>query len=385
MRVVACVQCRHEMPVGVRMCPRCHALQPSTTAVTAGTTIDRPNGKLVVETRLGAGGMGVVYRAWFFHAPDGPRGKDPPIPVALKVLRAQPGLADEALAFFRREAEALRRLSHPNVTRLFDVFDQSGAAMMVIELVDGETLEDVIARHVARARLAGPGALPGLPLGRAWYYFEQLLGALAAVHAIGVVHRDVKPANVLVRRDGIVKLTDFGIAKVPAAPAPDVSRIDPGAVPGTGAYMSPEQVLARTLDGRSDLYSATIVLYEMLCGRPPFTVDDKSEFIIRQEQVSAPPPPPRTFVPQAPPALDALMARALAKDPAARFPNAIALGDAFRRELGLPESPGWAALVALASEAPATEREPEVAEKRMGTLRDAVIARYRTAPLPARR
>ena len=363
------------------MCPHCRALQPVGTGVAAGTTIDRPTGKLVVETRLGAGGMGVVYRAWFFHAPAGPRAKDPPIPVALKVLRAQPGLADDALAFFRREAEALRRLSHPNVTRLFEVFEQNGAAMMVIELVDGETLEAVIARHVARAKLAGFGALPGLPLARAWYYFEQLLGALAAVHALGIVHRDVKPANVLVRRDGIVKLTDFGIAKVPAAA--DATRVDPGAVPGTGAYMSPEQVLARPLDGRSDLYSAAIVLYEMLCGRPPFTVDDKSEYVIRQEQVSAIPPPPTRFVPQAPPALDALMARALAKDPAARFASAIELGESFRRGLGLPESAGWSALVALASEAPATEREPEVAQKRMGTLRDAVVARY-TVPLAAR-
>jgi serine/threonine-protein kinase len=325
-----------------------------------------------------------VYRAWFFHRPDGPRASDPPIPVALKVLRAQPGLADEALAFFKREAEALQRLSHPNITRLFDVFDQGGAAMMVIELVDGETLESVIARHVARARLAGHGALPGVPFQRAWYYFEQLLGALAAVHAIGIVHRDVKPANVLVRRDGIVKLTDFGIAKVPAAAAPDVSRMDPGSVPGTGAYMSPEQVLARPLDGRSDLYSATIVLYEMVCGRPPFTTDEKSEYVIRQEQASAVPPPPSRFLPQAPAALDALMARALAKDPEARFPSAIHLGNAFREALGLPESAGWSALVALASEAPTTEREPEAAQKRMGTLRDVVVARYRTAPLPAR-
>lgn len=335
----------------------------------------------MVEARLGAGGMGVVYRAWLFHRPDGPRAKDPPIPIALKVLRAQAGLADEARAFFAREAEALRRLSHPNITRLFDVFDCGAASMMAIELVDGETLETVIARHVARARLAGPGTASGLAPSRAWYYFEQLLGALAAVHALGIVHRDVKPANVLVRKDGIVKLTDFGIASVPATAAVKVSRGELPTAPGTGAYMSPEQVLARPLDGRSDLYSASIVLYEMLCGRPPFTTEGKSEFTIRQEQVGAIPPALRTFLPDAPPALDALMALALAKDPDARPAGAIELGNALRRALGFPESPGWASLVALASEAPATGRDPERAEPCMGTLRDAVIARYRTAPL----
>lgn len=329
--------------------------------------------------------MGVVYRAWLFHRPDGPRGKDPPIPIALKVLRAQPGLAAEARAFFAREAEALRRLSHPNITRLFDVFEFGSASMMAIELVDGETLETVIARHVARARLAGPGVAAGIAPSRALYYFEQLLGALAAVHALGIVHRDVKPGNILVRRDGIVKLTDFGIASVPATAGAQGSHGEPQTAPGTGAYMSPEQVRGRPLDGRSDLYSASIVLYEMLCGRPPFTTEGKSEFTIRQEQVSATPPALHTFLPHASAPLDALMALALAKDPDARPATAITLGNALREALELPESPGWSSLVELASEAPATRREPRAAEQRMGTLRDAVVARYRTAPLPVSR
>src|SRR5581483_9463236 len=166
--------------------------------------------------------MGVVYRAWLFHRPGTARANDPPLPVALKVLKQNASV--EARELFERESEALRRLSHPNVVRLFEVFDQGGALVMMIELVDGETIETVIARHVARAKLA-QGTLPGIPFQRAWYYFEQMLGALASVHAIGIVHRDIKPSNLLVRRDGIVKLGDFGIATVGEKGA----RVDPNA------------------------------------------------------------------------------------------------------------------------------------------------------------
>ena len=345
--------------------------------VLAGTTIERPDGKIVVETRLGAGGMGIVYRAWFFHRPGTARSADPPLPVALKVLKPAPGTLEHAREFFDREAEALRRLSHPNVVRLFDVFEHGGAAMMMIELVDGETIETVIGRHVARSKLsAAGGAVPGIPVQRAWYYFEQVLGALASVHALGIVHRDIKPSNMLIRRDGIVKLGDFGIAKVGDAGG----STDPNAVPGTGAYMSPEQVLARPLDGRSDLYSATIVLFEMLTGRQPFPLVDKTELMVRREQVTATPPPLRAFLAQAPPALEALLFRGLEKDPAARFSSVIEMGDAIRGAMGLPESPGWRAQIELARAATDPSRVQRVA-----TLRELVTERYRTAPMPARR
>lgn len=340
--------------------------------MTAGTTIERPTGKIVVETRLGAGGMGVVYRAWLFHRPGTARANDPPLPVALKVLKQN--ASPQARELFERESEALMRLSHPNVVRLFEVFDQGGALVMMIELVDGETIETVIARHVARAKLA-QGTLPGIPFQRAWYYFEQILGALASVHAIGIVHRDIKPSNLLVRRDGIVKLGDFGIATVGEKGA----RVDPNAVPGTGAYMSPEQVLARPLDGRSDLYSASIVLFEMLTGRPPFLLEGKTEMLIRQEQVHAQPPLLRAFLPQAPIGLEQIVSRGLAKDPAARFQNAIEMGEAVRAATGMPDSPGWRAQVELARSVNDPSRIQRVA-----TLRDEVTMRYQTAPLPAR-
>jgi serine/threonine protein kinase len=258
------------------------------------------------------------------------------------------------------------------------------APILAMEYVDGDTLEDVIARNVARARLAGRGALPGLAFQRAWSYVQQLLGALAAAHALGIVHRDVKPSNIMIRRDGIVKLTDFGIAHL-VRPTHGVQAPSPQELaPGTGAYMSPEQVLGRPLDGRSDLYSAGIVLYETLAGRPPFLPSEKSEFALRMDQVETPPPPIRLFVPQAPPVLDALFERALAKDPALRFSTAIEMGDAFRAAFGLPRTPEWIAQGEIADVARQGRPDEAGRARKLATLRQVVAAGYRTQPLRAR-
>ncbi|HEY1145497.1 MAG TPA: serine/threonine-protein kinase, partial [Allosphingosinicella sp.] len=237
--------------------------QGSFSRIEKGAVLERGYGRIVIDDRVGEGGMGIVWRGWLFYPPEGPRGQDPPVPVALKVLRPQASLRDEVRAFFLNEAEALRTISHPNIVRFNEIFEWPPAVasalvptslILAMEYVDGDTLEQIVARHVARARLRGPGGggLPCMPFLRAWYYFQQLLGALAATHALGIVHRDVKPSNVIVRRDGIVKLTDFGIARMNQPNSPDESRL----APGTGAYMSPEQVLSQPLDGRSDLYSA---------------------------------------------------------------------------------------------------------------------------------
>src|SRR5205823_5512737 len=142
----------------------------------------------------------------------------------------------------------------------------------------------------------------------------------------------------------------------------------------TGAYMSPEQVLGRDLDGRSDLYSAAIVLYETLAGRPPFLPSEKSEFALRMDQVETPPPPLRQFVPQAPPVLDQLFWRALAKDPAARFANAIEMGDAFRAAFGLPSTPEWRAQGEIAQVARLGPPDAAQREKKLATLRQVVAA-----------
>jgi serine/threonine-protein kinase len=371
------------------VCPRCHALQPTRASFAPRATIERGASRLVIDARIGEGGMGVVWRAWRFRAGGGaPASSPPPEPVALKVLRPSARQTPAVQELFLREAAALQRLSHPNVVAYHDLFEHDGALVLDLEYVDGETLESTIARQLARARLAGGPGLPCLPLLRAWFYFQQLLGALGAVHAIGLVHRDVKPSNVLVRRDGLVKLGDFGIAGFAQAPRSEATS---ALELGTGAYMSPEQVLTKTLDGRSDLYSAAIVLYEMLSGQTPFG-KDRSEFLVRKDQVDAAPPSIRSALPQAPPVLDALFARALAKDPAARFGSAIELGDAFRSGLGLPETVEWRAQADLARAAEALKGDvagsapvssvPDGPRNRLATLRQQVARGYKTTKMP---
>jgi eukaryotic-like serine/threonine-protein kinase len=184
-----------------------------------------------------------------------------------------------------------------------------------------------------------------------------------------------------VRTDGIIKLTDFGIARVPA----DEARNTGGMAPGTGAYMAPEQVLGKDLDARTDLYSAAIVLFEMLTSRTPFDSPERNEMMVRAAQVEEPPPPITRFVLQAPPVLDMLFARALAKDPMHRFGTAIELAEAFRRALGLPETPGWNAQRELAEQAEAISQiglaaAPEAAAMTSAhaeKLRTEVIAAYK--------
>jgi serine/threonine protein kinase len=406
--VANCVQCKLSFEEGTAVCPNCRSLQPARArgrTLGPGTQIDRGYGKIVVDARIGSGAMGTVYRAWLFWDPAGPRGSEKPTALALKQLKPQASIQPELRAFFQNEAEALQLLAHPNVVAFHELFTWTptivgasppgpGAAMatpasaalspiLAMEYVDGDTLEDVVSRNVARSQLAGHNALPGLAFQRAWYYFQQLLGALAATHALGIVHRDVKPSNIMIRRDGIVKLTDYGIAHLVhpmhglAAPSPQELA------PGTGAYMSPEQVLGHPLDGRSDLYSAGIVLYEMLAGRPPFLPSEKSEFTLRMDQVETRPPQIRSLVPQAPPVLEQLFDRALAKAPADRFANAIEMGEAFRAAFGLPSTPAWRAQGEIAQVARGVAGDPGRAQK-LATLRNVVKQEYRTQPMPQR-
>jgi serine/threonine protein kinase len=383
-----CPQCGASVPANSRVCPACGVLQaPRKTTIAPGETLDLGDTRIVVDARLGEGGMGIVWRGWLFHAPGTPHGSDPPLAVALKVLTPRARARPELRALFLHEAEVMRALSHPNIVRFHALVDRGSELAIAMEWVDGDNLEEVIARHVARARLAGvgsAGALPGLPFRRAWHYFQQLLGALAGAHAIGLLHRDVKPSNVLVRRDGVVKLSDFGISQL--ATDPPATR-DPNVLAaGTGPYMSPEQVLDLPLDGRSDLYSAAIVLYEMLSGRTPFDAAARGEILVRQDHVSTPPPPIRTFVPQAPPVLDALFARALAKDPSQRFATAIEMGEAFRTALGLADSPEWRAQaeLAFAAKSPGALGAEPARVERMATLRLLLSERYKTQKMEAR-
>ncbi len=378
-----CIQCPELLDGGIRVCPRCRTLQPVTVhrgPIGPGATIDLGYARIVVEGRLGEGGMGAVYRAWMFHAPGSPLAAEPPTPLALKVLHARSADTPKLRTMFAKEAEALKSLQHPNVVRFHDFFEWGGPLALAMELVTGSTLEYVIARGRARARLAGDERGMGLAPPRAWYYFQQLLGALAATHAIGIVHRDVKPSNVLIRGDGIVKLGDYGIAQLAPAETPSIPPSPAWLTTlglGTGAYMSPEQVVAGTVDARSDLYSAAIVFYEMLAGRPPFGASDRSEFSIRQQQVESPAPPLGAFA-SVSPGLEVVIARALEKDPHRRFGSAIELGEALRIALGERETDEWRAQREFASRAPMPQEPGAVGARkaRLITLHDEVVIGY---------
>lgn len=379
--MAACAACRNVVEDQSRFCPHCGAPQipaGKSGRIEVGSSLELDWARVVVGERIGEGGMGIVYRGWLYYNPTGPYAGAPEHPVAIKVLHPMLKGRDRARRLFLGEATALRRLSHPNIVHFFALVQDQGQLALVLELVEGEPLSTVIERHVARAQ---PGAIPAMPFMRAWYYFSQLLGALAAIHALGIIHRDVKPSNLLIRTDGVVKLTDFGIARLPAEDA----RNTGGMAPGTGAYMAPEQVLGRELDNRADLYSAAIVLYEMLTGITPFDAPNRNEIMVRTAQVEEPPPPITRFVPQAPPVLDLLFARALAKDPMHRYGSAIELGETFRAALSLPETEGWNAQQKFANNAKAISQvgipaaptsEPPIPEGQAQKLRTDVMVAY---------
>ena len=321
--------------------------------------------------------MGIVFGGWLYYNPEGSRSGTAPHPVAVKALHPMLKGRERARQLFLGEAKALARLSHPNIVHFFGLSEQMGQLAIVIELVEGQPLSDVIEDHWQHRDSA---KLPCMPFVRAWHYFSQLLGALAAIHALGILHRDVKPSNVLVRTDGVAKLTDFGIARVPA----DEVRNTGGMAPGTGAYMAPEQVLGRDLDARTDLYSAAILLYEMVTGVTPFDRPERNEIMIRSAQTEETPRPITQSVPGAPPVLDLLMARALAKDPMHRYPSAIQMGEAFRLALGLEQEPGWQAQQRLAQNAqrisqygmPAHGADQDLPRAEADRLRTDVMAAY---------
>jgi eukaryotic-like serine/threonine-protein kinase len=238
--------------------------------------------------------------------------------VAVKVL--SPSAVQDALFVerFRREARAAARLNHPNIVAVFDSGSDADRPYLVMEDVPGESLAQLLARQ---GRLTPR---------RAVELAIQVGAALAAAHAQGLVHRDIKPANVLVGPDGQAKVTDFGVVKVSAA----TTLTGTGAVLGTAAYLSPEQAQGHPVDARSDLYGLGCVLYELLCGSPPFgSGADRSPVAIATRHVREPPEPPSAGNPQVDPALEAVVLTALAKDPAQRYQSAVELQDALERVL----------------------------------------------------
>lgn len=279
--------------------------------------------------------MADVYRAYDRH-----EGRD----VAIKVMR--PALAGdtELLGRFERETSVVGTLHHPSIVEIYGHGTDDGAPFIVMELVDGPTLQQVIRE---RAPLADREVRR---IG------ERIADALAAAHETGVVHRDLKPANILMTADGTPKVSDFGIAHLESMT--QLTRT--GEVLGTPRYISPEQIEGR-VDARSDVYGLGIVLYELLTGRPPF--DGGSSVEIVRKQLRERPVPPSALVPSVSRDLERVILRALHKDPARRFPSSAAMRDALRP----PESSPVTAMVARGG-------HPAVARRVAAAIPVAIVA-----------
>jgi len=248
-----------------------------------------------VEELVGTGGMSSVYRA---HDRLLDR------TVALKVMHQHYGSDPEYVERFRREARSVASLSHPNVVTVIDRGEHDGRQFIVFEYVDGENLKQLIQRR-------GPA-----PVGTALELAIQIAQALSFAHQQGLVHRDVKPQNVLLNGDGRAKVTDFGIAR-----SLDVKHgmTQTGTVLGTSDYIAPEQAQGRDVDEHTDVYSLGILLYELLTGSVPFSGDNFVAVAMRH--INDPPPLIRDARPEVPPRVEAAVLRALAKDPRDRFPS----------------------------------------------------------------
>ena len=330
---------------------------PAGAALAAGHRV----GPYQVVALLGAGSMGEVYRAW-----DTKLNRD----VALKVLPAPLALDPDRLARFRREAQLLATLNHPNIAAIYGLEESNGAQALVLELVDGPTLAQRIAD--------GP-----IPLVEALGIARTLADALEAAHEKGIIHRDIKPANITIAGSGVVKVLDFGLAKVwdgapqsALAGSPTLTATDRGdqSFLGTPAYMSPEQARCQPLDRRTDIWSFGCVLYEMLTGRAPFageTVSDTLAAILERE------PDASWLPPDTPLQIRALLRRCLEKDRDDRLDSVAAARDEVQDAIASPlsealpaRSSRWIRPIGLAALALAT------------VLAAAFVGSLRTPPEP---
>jgi serine/threonine-protein kinase len=289
-----CPSCRGENDEAAEVCFHCRAV---LLAVTRGAVIAS---RYEVRSPIGRGGMGEVYRAYDRVLEE---------EVALKVLRAEDAGAEDWARRFRSEIRLARKVTHANVCRIHDYGEEGCLRWLSMELVRGENLKQALARRGA------------LPPAEAYEVAIQAAEGLTAIHAAGIVHRDLKTLNLMVDGAGKVRVMDFGIAKPAAEGATDGGVT--GYILGSPEYMSPEQARGRAVDLRSDLYSLGIVIYELFTGAVPFRADTPVTTLLLHLETE----PPLDH-PGLPPALRPVLERCLAKDPAARFGSARDLVDA---------------------------------------------------------
>jgi serine/threonine protein kinase len=282
-----CPHCGKSYPSTVRICPDDGSVleRGASAAAEVGEVLD---GKYRLDAFLSHGGMGGVYRATHVMLDK---------TVAVKLINPELVTSPEIVRRFQREARAATALSHPNIVAVYDLGQTpEGTLYIAMEFVDGPTLKSVIQR-------GGP-----MPPARIVGILRQLASALAAAHAHGVIHRDLKPHNVMLTGQDIAKLVDFGIAKTFEE---GTQLTVAGFTPGTPQYMSPEQAEGRVVDARSDIYSLGVVAYEMITGDVPFSGDSMASILVKHMKEAPVPPSLKNTHVAVPPALEALTMRCL--------------------------------------------------------------------------
>ena len=265
-------------------------------------------GRYTIKGTLGQGAMGLVYD-----------GLDPKLNrrVAIKTIltrKLSPEQAKMATVRFQREVRAVARLNHGNIVQVYDFGTEGELAYIVMEYIDGKELKDLL------------DSGERFHLNQIYRLMLELLDALGMAHEAGIVHRDVKPANIMVDGGGHAKLTDFGVARF-TEPSDQVEATRAGTIVGTPSYMSPEQIQGQKLDGRSDIFSAGIIFYQLLTGKKPF---EGNQFALQKQIIEDTPPWPSQLM-QIPAEIDRVVARAMAKQPDQRYQTARKFAEAVRR------------------------------------------------------
>jgi serine/threonine protein kinase/Tfp pilus assembly protein PilF len=312
-----CTKCGTENPGDTRFCGQCGTSLFRTYTESGEDALEAPTRTLITSTNkiriganfadryhiieeLGRGGMGRVYKALDTQVDE---------KLAIKVLKPEVAADEKSRERFRNELKTTRQISHRHICRVYDFSEAEGQAFITMEYVSGEDLKSLVRR------------IGQLTPGKAVFIGRQIAEGLAEAHRLGVIHRDLKPHNIMLDKEGNVRIMDFGIART----FQKTGMTDTGVIIGTPEYMSPEQVEGREVDGRSDIYSLGIILYEMLTGRVPFSGDTPLSVAVKQKTER--PVNPRKLNPQIPQEISRLILRCLEKDKALRFQDAAQLVD----------------------------------------------------------